>query len=283
MKKSVKIVIISLIIASLLAGYIMWGNSSVGVTEYTVSPVNLPESFDGFRIVQVSDLHNSDPDGKLLEKVTAANPDVIIITGDIVDAKKTDIPFAVKYAKALAEIAPAYYISGNHEYRTGKYDEIRSLLIEAGVEVLESEIIKINRNGEEIAIAGINDATFFGSGEDNSNLVEFNAELKRLKESSDCDTNILLCHIPQVFPVLAECGYDLVFTGHAHGGQFRFPLIGGGFFAPGQGWWPEYSEGMHSSGNTKMIISRGIGNSSFPLRLFNRPELVVCELVGESK
>ena len=283
MKKWVKIVLIIIIFAGLLSGYLVWGNSSLGVTEYTVSPANLPESFDGFRIVQVSDLHNSDPDGRLIKKVADAKPDIIVITGDIVDAKKTDIAFAAEYAKLIAEIAPTYYITGNHEYRTGQYETLRPLLVEAGVIVLESETVKINRNGEEISITGIHDAMFYGSGEDNSNLVEFNAELKKLREGADSDTNILLCHIPQTFEVFAECGYDLVFTGHAHGGQFRFPIFGGGFFAPGQGWWPEYSEGMHVSGNTHMIISRGIGNSSFPLRLFNRPELVVCELSGDTK
>ena len=283
MKKWVKILIIVLVCAGLLAGYLVWGNRSVGVTEYTVSPANLPESFDGFRIVQVSDLHNSDPDGRLLKKIADAKPDIIVITGDIVDAEKTDIPFAAEQAKKIAEIAPVYYVSGNHEYRTGQYETLRPLLVEAGINVLENEIVKIKRNGEEISLTGIEDAMFFGSGEDNSNLVEFNAELKKLSENADSDTNILLCHIPQTFELFAECGYDLVFTGHAHGGQFRFPIIGGGFFAPGQGWWPEYSEGMHVSGNTHMIISRGIGNSSFPLRLFNRPELVVCELSGESK
>jgi len=283
MKKWVKILIIFCVFAGLLAGYLVWGNKSVGVTEYTVSPADLPDSFDGFRIVQVSDLHNSDPDGKLLRKVADAKPDIIVITGDIVDAEKTDIPFAVQLAKKIAEIAPVYYVSGNHEYRTGQYETLRPLLVEAGINVLESETVKINRNGEEISISGINDAMFFGSGEDNSDLAEFSAELKKLSEKADCDTNILLCHIPQIFELYIECGYDLVFTGHAHGGQFRFPIIGGGFFAPGQGWWPEYTEGMHTSGNTNMIISRGIGNSSFPLRLFNRPELVVCELSGESK
>lgn len=283
MKKWVKIVIIMLISAGLLSGYLVWGNCSIGVTEYTVSPANLPESFEGFRIVQVSDLHNTDSDGKLLEKIAAAKPDIIVITGDIIDAERTDIPYAAKYAKAIAEIAPAYYVTGNHEYRTGQYETLRPLLVEAGVKVLESETVTINRNGEEISISGIHDAMFFGSGEDNSNLVEFNAELKKLSENAQSDTNILLCHIPQVFDVFVECGYDLVFTGHAHGGQFRFPIVGGGFFAPGQGWWPEYSEGMHTSGNTSMIISRGLANSSFPLRIFNRPELVVCVLGGETK
>lgn len=277
-----KIVIIVLISAGLLTGYLIWGNSSVGVTEYTVSPENLPESFEGFRIVQVSDLHNDKFSG-LIKKIADAKPDIIVITGDLIDFYETDIPVAVDFAKEAVKIAPVYYVTGNHEYRTGQYETLRPQLVEAGVEVLESRVVKINRNGEEISLSGIHDPTFFGSGEDNTNLVEFSAELKKLSESADSPTNILLGHIPQILPLYAECGYDLVFTGHAHGGQFRFPIIGGGFFAPGQGWWPEYSEGIHTSGKTDMIISRGLGNSVFPLRLFNRPELVVCVLSGEAE
>lgn len=282
MKKWIKILLIIIVFAGLLAGYLVWGNSSVGVTEYTVSPANLPKSFNGFRIVQVSDLHNDKFSG-LLEKISDAKPDIIVLTGDLIDFYETDIPVAVEFAKNVVKIAPVYYVSGNHEYRTGQYDVLRPQLIEAGVKVLESETVKINRNGEEISITGINDPTFFGSGEDNADMDAFSAELKMLAEGADSDTNILLSHIPQILPLYAECGFDLVFTGHAHGGQFRFPIIGGGFFAPGQGWWPDYSEGMHTSGNTDMIISRGLGNSAFPLRLFNRPELVICELSGETK
>lgn len=282
MKKWIKISLIIIVFAGLLAGYLVWGNSSVGVTEYTVSPANLPKSFNGFRIVQVSDLHNDKFSG-LLEKISDAKPDIIVLTGDLIDFYETDIPVAVEFAKNVVKIAPVYYVSGNHEYRTGQYDVLRPQLIEAGVKVLESETVKINRNGEEISITGINDPTFFGSGEDNADMDAFSAELKMLAEGADSDVNILLSHIPQILPLYAECGFDLVFTGHAHGGQFRFPIIGGGFFAPGQGWWPDYSEGMHTSGNTDMIISRGLGNSAFPLRLFNRPELVICELSGETK
>lgn len=282
MKKWIKILLIIIVFAGLLAGYLVWGNSSVGVTEYTVSPANLPKNFNGFRIVQVSDLHNDKFSG-LLEKISDAKPDIIVLTGDLIDFYETDIPVAVEFAKNVVKIAPVYYVSGNHEYRTGQYDVLRPQLIEAGVKVLESETVKINRNGEEISITGINDPTFFGSGEDNADMDAFSAELKMLAEGADSDVNILLSHIPQILPLYAECGFDLVFTGHAHGGQFRFPIIGGGFFAPGQGWWPDYSEGMHTSGNTDMIISRGLGNSAFPLRLFNRPELVICELSGETK
>ena len=276
-----KIVLIIIVVAGLLSGYLIWGNSSVGVTEYTVSPQNLPESFEGFRIVQVSDLHNDKFSG-LLKKISSAKPDIIVLTGDLIDFYETDIPVAVEFAKNVVEIAPVYYVSGNHEYRTGQYDILRAQLIDAGVKVLESETVKINRNGEEISITGINDPTFFGSGEDNAQMDAFSKELRMLADGADSSVNILLSHIPQILPLYVECGFDLVFTGHAHGGQFRLPIIGG-FFAPGQGWWPDYTEGMHVSGNTHMIISRGLGNSAFPLRLFNRPELVVCELRGEAK
>lgn len=284
MKKWVKIVIIMLISAGLLSGYLLWGNCSIGVTEYTVSPANLPESFEGFRIVQVSDLHNDKFINNLIGKISDAQPDIIVMTGDMIDYYETDIPVAVEFAKAVVEIAPVYYVTGNHEFRTGRYNEFEPELIAAGVTVLNDETVKLEKNGETIALTGINDPMFFGGDDENEEYLNFSAKLREISANLNTEeTNILLSHIPEYMELYSECGYDLVFSGHAHGGQFRFPVIGGGFFAPGQGWWPEYSEGIHTNGNTNLIISRGLGNSVFPLRLFNRPELVVCVLGGETK
>lgn len=277
MKKKL-IIIIAAVLLLAVAG-LFWGNKSIEVTRYRLLPENLPESFRGFRIVQVSDLHNTDFGGRLIEKIAAEKPDIIVITGDLADYYSTDIPVAVDFAKKVCEIAPVYYVTGNHEYRIGRYEELKAGLEAAGVEILENETVEISRNGEKISLTGVNDPAFTGSKLIDEQYIAFSAELKKLPAVNG--TNILLSHRPEFFSLYAEYGFDIVFCGHAHGGQVRLPFIGG-VFTPDQGFFPKYSEGVHSSGKTKMVISRGLGNSAFPLRIFNRPELIVCDL-GEEK
>lgn len=277
MKKKIILIVISVLL--LAAAGLLWGNKSIEITRYNLSPENLPESFKGFRIVQVSDLHNTDFGGRLIEKIAAEKPDIIVITGDLADYYSTDIPVAVEFAENVCGIAPVYYVTGNHEHRIDGYEELKTGLKAAGVEILENKTVEISRGGEKINLTGVNDPTFFGSEIMNEQYIAFSGELKTL--AADNGTNILLSHRPEHFGLYAECGFDIVFCGHAHGGQIRLPFIGG-VFTPDQGFFPEYTEGVHSSGKTEMVISRGLGNSVFPLRVFNRPELVVCDL-GEEK
>lgn len=279
MKKKKILILISILL--IIAAGLLWGNSSIVTTEYNISPVNLPESFNGFRIVQVSDLHNTDFGDRLINKISQAEPDIIVVTGDIIDFYSTDLPVAVEFAEKACEIAPVYYVTGNHEYRIADYGIFKTQLEKAGVEILEGETVEINRNGEKISLTGIDDTTFFGSEILNEQYIMFSKKLKSLAENADEATNILLSHKPEYFELYAECGFDVVFCGHAHGGQIRLPFIGG-IYTPDQGFFPEYAEGVHTSGKTNMVISRGLGNSLFPLRVFNRPEIIVCNL-GETK
>lgn len=275
-----KLLIILIAVLMVSAG-LLWGNSSIVTTEYTVSPENLPESFEGFRIVHISDLHNTDFGGKLIEKTAAAKPDIIVVTGDIVDSYSPDIPVAVEFAKEVCKIAPVYYVTGNHERRIAEYGSVKAQLEAAGVEILEGETVEITRNGEKISLTGIDDINFFMGINPQEQYSAFSQKLNALVAESGDEMNILLSHKPEFLDLYSDCGFDIVFCGHAHGGQIRLPFIGG-VFTPDQGFFPEYTEGVHTSGKTNMVISRGLGNSIFPLRVFNRPEIIVCNL-GEAK
>ncbi len=266
-KQTIIITFIILIAASI--AWIAWGNTALTVTEITVESEAIPESFDGFRIAQISDLHNAEfgnNNTKLIKLLESTRPDIIVITGDIVDANKTDIDVAVSFARQAALIAPIYYVNGNHEANISKYSTLRDKLAEAGVTVLENDSVMLERNGEFIKLAGANDYFFEGDFENT------------IHQLADDDTyTVLLAHRPEYFDLYVESGAELVFSGHAHGGQFRIPFIGG-VIAPGQGLFPKYDSGMYTEGSTAMIVSRGLGNSIIPFRINNRPEIVVAEL-----
>ena len=276
--------IIFLIIFAALTIWTLWGNTALMTNEIqiTLSGSSLPASFSGFRIAHVSDLHNTEfgkDNTKLLRMISESRPDIIVITGDLVDSNRTDIDVALAFAGKSAEIAPTYYVSGNHEAYISQqeYEILKTGLETAGVTVLEDEAVRLERNGEEIALIGLADPDFTVK----SNLFgEVPAmtmtKLKSLTSEENIYT-ILLCHRPELFDTYVSSQVNLVLSGHTHGGQFRFPFIGG-LIAPNQGFFPKYDAGLFTEGNTNMIISRGLGNSVIPLRFNNRPELIVIEL-----
>ena len=239
----------------------------------------IPEAFSGFRIAQVSDLHNAEfgeGSEKLIELLSQTDPDMIVITGDLIDSRHTDIEIALEFARHAIKLAPVYYATGNHEARVREYEDLKMGLAEAGVIVLEDQKVQITREGESITLIGIDDPSFqedylFG---DAASVTS--SALSELQNESDVYT-VLLAHRPELFETYVDAGVDLVFSGHAHGGQFRLPFVGG-LVAPNQGFFPEYDAGLFSEGSTTMIVSRGVGNSIIPIRFNNRPEIVVAEL-----
>ena len=259
-----------LIRTALLAGtavFLHWNNTALQISEHTVASDRLPNSFDGFKIVHISDLHNT-AFRDLPEKITALSPDIIVVTGDIVhDAPKDK---ALQFAREAVEIAPTYYVCGNHENRMD-YDTLFAELRQIGVTVLRNESVTLEKEGQSICLAGIDDPTF----DLDSSVAD------RLQPLMQEDSyTILLSHRPELFEEYVALGVDLAFTGHAHGGQFRLPFIGG-LYVPNQGVLPKYDAGMFTCGATHMLISRGLGNSAFPFRLFNRPEIVAVTLKSE--
>ena len=259
--------------------WIIQGNANLEITEYYVTSSEIPDSFDSFEIAQISDLHNAefgDENKDLLILLSQIKPDVIALTGDLIDSRQTDIDIALDFAGKAAQIAPVYYVTGNHEARVPEYEQLKMGLTEAGVIVLENQKIQITRDGESITLMGIQDPGFstdylFGDAESVAKQA-----ISELQNESDGFT-LLLSHRPELFDVYVDMGVDLVFTGHAHGGQFRLPVVGG-LVAPNQGFFPKYDAGQFIEENTTMIVSRGVGNSIIPFRINNPPELVVVEL-----
>ena len=263
----------------ILIAWTLLGNTALEVNEYEIVSDRIPKEFDGFRIAQVSDLHNTEfgeGNSKLIGLLSQTEPDIIVLTGDLIDSRNTDIEIALAFAREAMKIAPVYFVSGNHEARVSEYEDLKMGLAEAGVIVLENQKVEITRDGEAITLMGIDDPSFqesylFGDAESVAKQA-----IEMLQSESDGYT-VLLSHRPELFELYVKTGMDLVFSGHAHGGQFRLPFLGG-LAAPNQGFFPEYDAGLFSEGITNMIVSRGVGNSIIPIRFNNRPEIVLVTL-----
>ena len=279
--KKKKCIILSVVVVILIALviWIAWGNTALELNTYAVTSSRLTKNFDGYRIAHVSDLHNAEMgenNEKLLTMLREADPDMIAITGDLIDSRNTDVEIALQFVQEAMKIAPCYYVSGNHEARVNEYEEMKTGLISAGVIILEDAQTEISIEGETITLIGINDPSFqtdylFGDAE-----TVMSSKLSELHTDGDGFT-ILLSHRPELFDTYTDHDIDLVLSGHAHGGQFRLPFIGG-VVAPNQGLFPEYDAGIYTEGNTSMLVSRGVGNSILPFRINNRPEVILIEL-----
>ena len=276
---------VALSLLLLLCVWTVWGNTALSVNFLRISSDRLPAAFSGFRIAQVSDLHNAEfgkGNVRLLKALSENAPDIIVITGDFVDSRRTAIDIAVHFAEQAVQIAPVYYVTGNHEARLPQYAALRAGLEAAGVTILEDEAVQLSRDGESITLIGLSDPSFARGADmfgDASDMVS--TKLKDLMEGESGYT-ILLSHRPELFDSYAACNVDLVFSGHAHGGQFRLPLVGG-LIAPNQGLFPKYDAGVFLTDNTHMVVSRGLGNSIIPLRFYNRPEIVIAELYANKE
>lgn len=285
MSTNVKIILIisALIIATSFLVQLIVSNLKIEVSTYVVSTERVPEGLDGFRIVQISDLHNAEfgkDNEKLIALLEEAEPDIIVISGDMIDSRNTNVKVALELAEAMVAIAPCYYVNGNHEARLSEYADLGDGLTALGVVVLEDSSVTVERCGEIFTVVGVSDPSF---KVDYLTDDEESVMRQTLDELADTDGfTVLLSHRPELFELYAEYGFDLVFSGHAHGGQFRLPFIGG-LYAPGQGLLPEYDAGVFTSAGTNMIVSRGIGKSVVPMRINNSPEIVVVELKAEVK
>lgn len=278
------ILILTLGVAALVfAVWIAWDNARIVVTEIEVESARLPESFADYRIAHVSDLHNDEfgeNNAKLLAVIKETEPDMIAITGDLLDSRRTDVEKALHFVQQAVKIAPCYYVTGNHESREGKtYDQLEKDMIEAGVIVLRNDKQTLEKDGGAITIAGIDDPRF---ALDSDRLAKMEQVIGRALDKSLKDVpkeqfTLLLSHRPELFELYCEREVDLVLTGHVHGGQFRIPGVGG-VIGPGQGLLPDYDAGLYSDGNTNMVLSRGLGQSVVPFRINNPPDLVLVTL-----
>ena len=258
-----------------------YGNNKIDVSEYVYRSNKVSKKLDGYTIVHLSDLHNKlfgDNSDKLIEKIKKEKPNMIVITGDIVDNSRTNVDIAIYTAKKLRKIAVTYYVTGNHEYGISQTyrDKLFDGLSDAGVIVLNNRLEIINEN---LCILGIDEQEIIGYGNVAYASGDAKGTVDGLIESANLDddvVSILLAHEPQ--RIKDYIGVDIVFAGHAHGGQFRIPFINKGLVAPDQGFFPKYTEGRHDYKDTTMYISRGLGNSIIPQRVFNNPEIVKVTL-----
>lgn len=276
-RKHIPLLISILILLTII--WIAWSNIALETNYYTISNNKIPDSFHRFRVALITDLHNyemGEDNIHLLEILQDSEPDIIVIVGDIVDCYDTDIQIALNFATQATHIAPTYYVTGNHESFVEEYDLLETKLTEAGVVVLHNESIELEENGEYIQLIGLDDPSFEVDYFTGDTATAIDKALEKI-ELTEKDFNLLLSHRPELFKVYVEHNIDLVLSGHVHGGQFRLPFIGG-LYAPNQGIFPEYDSGLYTENKTSMIVSRGIGNSKFPIRFNNRPEVIIIEL-----
>lgn len=280
-KKRRTVLIVVLAILAALFLWLQWGNTSLQTTHIRLQSTKIPISFNGFTIVQVSDLHNAEfgrGQRRLLDAIRKASPDLIAVTGDQIDAHHTDVGKAMEFINGAVRIAPVYYVTGNNEAETGAYAALQEQMIDAGVVLLRNTGIEIDHEGGSILLLGLDDPDFTTMGDSaQDSAVVVDAELKKIPRTGGRYT-ILLSHRPELLDVYAANGIDLVLSGHAHGGQIRLPFVGG-LVAPDQGLFPRYTQGVYTEDQTSMVVSRGLGNSVFPLRINDRPELMVIALI----
>lgn len=256
------------------AAYFVYDSASnIEVTHYEVKSEKLPDEFDGFRIVQLSDFHGADFAEELSELVRAETPDIIVITGDIL-TEKTELPQVEKLLRSISGLAPVYFISGNHDFGSGAIDEISEMLADYGVRYLRNGYVNIEKNGARIVLAGVEDPNSY------ADMPSPDEVAKRLREEYPHDYAVLLGHRnywAEEYPALPV---DLILCGHAHGGLIRLPGVGG-LISTDRTLFPDYDGGMYDCGGYTLIVSRGLGNSVSVPRLFNRPELVCVTLSAE--
>lgn len=265
------------IVLLILIAYIYWGTNAFQINHISVVDENIPSSFQSFRIAQVSDLHNKDFGPKLIEKIAAEQPDIIVVTGDLIDSTFPNLNVAMNVIEALEGIAPVYYVTGNHEAsRYDLYSELVQEMEQVGVVMMDNSKTRLEKNGETISLIGLQDPNFINSA------LSFEDKYERMDKElaalvTEGDYQILLSHRPEAMDSYVARNIDLALTGHAHGGQIRLPFIGA-LIAPGQGFFPKYSSGAYTEGDTTMIVSRGLGNSGIPFRFMNRPEVLIIDL-----
>lgn len=232
------------------------------------------EGLDGVKIAQISDVHSADLEGPLRAALEEAAPDLIVMTGDLVNREDRELSRALSLARMAAETAPAFFAPGNHEGDNPCWPELRDRLEEAGVQVLEDRAVLWSLRGEGVNLMGLWDVTHdpLGWAHAQAALPERVRALRR-----EGALNVLLSHRPSLLEEYGAGGADVVFCGHAHGGQVRLPLAGP-VFAPDEGLFPKHTAGVYQAGETRMVVSRGLGNGTPYPRLWNGPELVVVTM-----
>ena len=265
--------IILALIAAAAAFLIKDSRDDLEISRYEVKSQKLPESFDGFKIVQRSDLHGAEfgEDGmELVEKVKELEPDIIALTGDFV-TDEGDLAAVEKLAARLTELCPVYFVSGNHEFGSGLAVKVRNILERAGVKYLSNEYLTISRGEDGILLGGVEDPLAY------ADMLSPDELAQKMNDAAPDAFKILLGHRNYWMTEYPELPVDLIFCGHAHGGLIRIPGVGG-LIGTDRRLFPDFDAGQFNNGRYTLIVSRGLGNSVSIPRVFNRPEIVCVEL-----
>ncbi len=284
-------------------------NKNIFVREYKIQSEKITEKFNNYKIVQITDVHsirNEISLEKIINKVKKENPDIICVTGDLIDAeyyssqnvlyKNNDIKqieeLTVEFMKSLKELADTYYIYGNHEMMLlddPENNEFKNDLENIGIKILNNKIEVLEIDGEKINLIGIQDpstlykdekyAYINGTNKDKVQVILDDLFFEIAEENKNNFT-ILLSHRPEYFELYDKYNIDLALTGHTHGGIAKLPIVKG-IYAHPQGWFPEYSYGIYKTNDFSMIINGGIGYSKLPIRIFNPPEICTITLEKE--
>lgn len=266
-----------------LAYFSYFQNNSIETSEINIASEKVPPSFHQFKIVHLSDLHNKSfgkNQSVLSDKIQNIEPDLIVFTGDLVDKRNYNEEISLSLIEKIVQIAPVYYVTGNHEWASGKFDSLAESLEKLGVHVMRNSRAEIEIGEESIHILGVDDPLMYHKSVVEASSVEKAIQTLVKDMNSEENFKMLLAHRPEMFPLYSQYDIDLIFSGHAHGGQVRIPFLGG-LIAPGQGFFPQYTSGKYEENASKMIVNRGLGNSIIPQRVFNRPEIIAVTLLSE--
>lgn len=273
-------------LAVIVSAMIFFNNNFLMVTHYTVTSDKIPDSFRNFKILQLSDLHSRDfgnNNGKLVEKTNTENPDIVVMTGDMVNSTDTDFEEFLNFAWQISKNYDTYYVAGNHEQILidGDRKTLTDKLNEMGIKVLDNEKAVIKKGADSINLYGLwfNLRYYKDSKNEYTKDVFFGEEqIQSILGNVDADSyNILLTHNPLYADTYSRWGADLTLAGHIHGGMIRIPFVGG-LLSPEREFFPEYDAGEYWVNGKVLIVNRGLGNGNFGIRLFNRPEISVITL-----
>lgn len=260
----------------LTAGLVLDSKYHLQLTEYDLSFRKLPESFDGCKVLQLSDLHGASfgPENRrLVDLIRQQEPDIIVLTGDIA-GKDGALENVEPLLTGIEGLAPTYYVNGNHEWADGCVEEIEALMENRGVICLSNEIELLYRGEDSIAIVGAEDPN------GRADMIKPWGLSLRLGELYSDHFSLWLAHRNDYIEMYNDIGTDLILCGHAHGGIIRLPFVGG-LLNVNRSFGAEYESGVYASDHYRMVVSRGLGNSISIPRLFNRPEVVTVTLHKE--
>lgn len=267
-----------------------YGNNHIEISTYNISSSRISKAFNGYKILQLSDLHSKSfgiDNRKLIEIIDKEKPDIIVMTGDMVNSYDNEFHSFLDLAEKLKSYK-VYFVEGNNETKLPKEKniELMKAMREVGIKILRNSKITIVREESVINIYGLwCDLCYYKEIKSDYRKDTYFQRNNIEKALGYCDRkkfNILLAHNPLYFDTYVKWGADLTLSGHVHGGVIRIPGVGG-LLSPERRFFPKYSEGQYDIDESKLIVNRGLGSKPLLPRVLNRPEISVVVLQNEHK